>query len=170
MTEYGMGGLIKDPREAVSWYRKAAAQGEARAQSSLGWAYRHGLGVKEDLEKAVEWWRKAAVQGLARAQFNLGSMIQFGLGGTKQNDREAAGWHLKAAAQGEVRAQASLVGMNLVSAYVWACITAESGLAQAKEQKAQLAKIMAPYQITMGEAKAKEMIKKNPMLIVKPQP
>jgi TPR repeat protein len=52
----------------VEWYRKAAAQGHATAQSNLGACYDQGEGVRKDADKAVEWLRKAADQGDAQAQ------------------------------------------------------------------------------------------------------
>jgi len=85
-----------------------AEKGNAEAQASLGWAYRYGLGVKEDHNKAVEWWRKAAVQGNSHGQFNLGSMTEYGMGGLKKDHKEAVRWYRKAAAQGEPRAKAAL--------------------------------------------------------------
>ena len=58
--------------KAVKWYRKAAEQGNALAQSSLGIFYSTGRGVPQDDAEAVGWWRKAAEQGDAKAQYNLG--------------------------------------------------------------------------------------------------
>ena len=48
--------------------RKAAEQGDADAQSSLGYMYRKGQGVTQDDAEAVNWTRKAADQGNAEAQ------------------------------------------------------------------------------------------------------
>ncbi|WP_032501022.1 tetratricopeptide repeat protein, partial [Vibrio tasmaniensis] len=67
-------GVSQDYEEAVSWYRKAAEQGYARAQTNLGWMYDEGRGVSQDYEESVSWYRKAAEQGYARAQTNLGWM------------------------------------------------------------------------------------------------
>jgi hypothetical protein len=53
----------QDEREAVRWYRKAADQGVAAAQSFLGFCYVTGTGVEKDRRKAVRWYRKAANQG-----------------------------------------------------------------------------------------------------------
>ena len=38
-------GVPKDAVQAVAWYRKAAEQGHADAQSNLGWLYATGEGV-----------------------------------------------------------------------------------------------------------------------------
>ena len=52
-----------DYAEAVKWYRKAAEQGHARAQYSLGFMYYNGRGVPQDYAEAMKWYRKAADQG-----------------------------------------------------------------------------------------------------------
>ena len=65
-------GVRQDDAQAVQWYRKAAEQGDAKAQSNLGLMYYNGQGVRQDYIQAVQWYRKAAEQGLADAQYNLG--------------------------------------------------------------------------------------------------
>ena len=44
---------------------KLANNGDAKAQSDLGWMYETGNGVSQDYIKAVEWYLKAARQGEA---------------------------------------------------------------------------------------------------------
>jgi uncharacterized protein len=65
---------------AVTWFRKAADQNAAGAQSNLGSMYARGLGVPRDHAEAVKWYRRAADQGNASAQFNLGTKYADGLG------------------------------------------------------------------------------------------
>ena len=55
----------------MKWYRKAAEQGYANAQCSLGVCYASGQGVEQDDKEAVKLYRKAAEQGNASAQSNL---------------------------------------------------------------------------------------------------
>ncbi|MBQ9561130.1 MAG: sel1 repeat family protein [Prevotella sp.] len=50
------------------WWRKAAEQGYAYAQFSLGVCYDDGTGVTKDKSQAVYWYRKASDQGLAKAK------------------------------------------------------------------------------------------------------
>jgi len=64
-------GVSKDYAKAIDWYRKAAAQGFAEAQNSLGAFYRNGLVVSKDLKQAIEWYQKAADQGFELAKTNL---------------------------------------------------------------------------------------------------
>src|SRR5712691_4582172 len=43
--------------------RAKAENGLASAQNTLGWMYREGLGVRQDLSQALKWYRKAAGEG-----------------------------------------------------------------------------------------------------------
>ena len=56
-------GVTQDYNEAVKWYRKAAEQGNARAQRALGIMYRYGYGVAKDFVLAHMWYNLAAAQG-----------------------------------------------------------------------------------------------------------
>ena len=64
----------------MKWYRLAAEQGYAMAQSDLGQMYRKGQGVPQDYAEAGKWYRLAAEQGYASAQFTLGRLYQIGKG------------------------------------------------------------------------------------------
>ena len=59
---YNGDGVRKDLAEAAKWFRKAAEQGFAPAQSDLGRSYHNGEGVPQDFAEAVKWYRKAADQ------------------------------------------------------------------------------------------------------------
>ena len=50
---------------ALKWYRMAAEQGDADAQTDLGIMYDNGFGVPQDYAEALKWYRKAAEQGYA---------------------------------------------------------------------------------------------------------
>ena len=76
----GRAAGVPHAAEAVAWYRRAAEQGDARAQYNLGGMYREGRGVPQDAAGAVAWYRRAAEQGHARAQYNLGGMYAAGRG------------------------------------------------------------------------------------------
>jgi TPR repeat protein len=91
----------------VSWFRKAADQGDADAQNSLGVMYEEGQGVPQDYAAAASWFRKAADQGDAAAQNNLGVMYANGHG-VPRDYAAAAGWWRKAADQGDASAQVRL--------------------------------------------------------------
>jgi TPR repeat protein len=123
--------------EAMAWYRKAAEQGNAKAQLALGicyWSAGIFLGTddKPDLTnknkiEAVKWYRKAAEQGNAKAQLALGDCYQNGDGvsnvvtsfeqamsqqwngdGVSKDMVEAVKWYSKAAEQGSIEAEWNL--------------------------------------------------------------
>ena len=94
----------------ISNLTKAAEQGHAEAQYSLGVAYSKGIGVAKDYEQAVYWFLKAAEQGFASAQYNLGFVHAEGRGVAKDY-KQAVYWYLKAAEQGDADAQHNLALM-----------------------------------------------------------
>ena len=59
---------------AARWYKKAAAQGNSRAQINLGYLYEKGLGVDKDLVIALNWYRKAS--GLEDEDIAFASTIE----------------------------------------------------------------------------------------------
>ena len=68
--------MSQSHKDAAVWYRKAADQGHAEAQGSLGNIYDQGRRVPQGhKEAAVRYW-KAADQGQANAQFNLVLMYE----------------------------------------------------------------------------------------------
>jgi TPR repeat protein len=60
-------GLLQDYAEAIKWYRLAAEQGDAGAQSNLGAMYANDEGVPQDRTKAARLFQLAADQGNATA-------------------------------------------------------------------------------------------------------
>lgn len=65
--EMGIGAAV-DLAAACTWYRRAAAQGHARAQYSLGLACSFGApGVPWDLAEACKWLTLAKRNGLVEA-------------------------------------------------------------------------------------------------------
>jgi formylglycine-generating enzyme required for sulfatase activity len=81
--------------------RQAAENGDASAQTWLGWYYEHGQGGPPSFAEAVKWYRMAAEQGEAHAQNNLGTMYEAGVA---QDRVEAYFWYHLAAAQGNADA------------------------------------------------------------------
>ena len=58
----------------MQWYTKAAEQGLASAQASLGLMYHMGRGVEKSEVEAVVWYVKASAQGFVPATRALESM------------------------------------------------------------------------------------------------
>ncbi len=135
-----------DRAEAVRWYRKAAEQGNARAQLNLrqiaafGFMYEREPDKPADGKDPVKRCREAAEQGNASAQFNLGQMYEWG-NGTPADLAEAVKWYRKAAEQGGAAAQFKLgscycdgqgVKQNTAAAVRWWSAAAEQGEAAAQ--------------------------------------
>ncbi|MDZ7737401.1 MAG: tetratricopeptide repeat protein [Gammaproteobacteria bacterium] len=55
----------------MTWYRRAAEQGEPQSQYNLGVLLSEGRGAPRDDGAAAEWFRRAAEQGDPNAQFAL---------------------------------------------------------------------------------------------------
>ena len=56
-------GVPQDDVQAVKWYRLAADQGDADAQSNLGLMYANGRGVPQDHVQAHKWFDLAGAGG-----------------------------------------------------------------------------------------------------------
>jgi TPR repeat protein len=57
-------GVIKDPAEAIRWFRKAADLGDSFAAYSIGAHYLFSVGgVPQDESKGRDWMKKAAAMG-----------------------------------------------------------------------------------------------------------
>ena len=98
---------IKISAENLQILQTKAAQGDERAQETLGWIYANGLGLPEDYTKAKQWYEKAATQGNATAQVALGLLYSQGQGVPKDYTK-ALHWFEKAAAQNDAQAQFAL--------------------------------------------------------------
>jgi uncharacterized protein len=96
---------------AVRLWRSLADQGNAVAQSRLGFMYQVGQGVPQDDAAAASWYRKAADQGNASGQVHLGLFYDEGRGGLHKDDREATRLYKLAADQGNASGQNNL-GVN----------------------------------------------------------
>jgi TPR repeat protein len=92
---------------ALQLLRKAADQGYAPAQGSIGSMYLDAKGVPKDEREAFVWHSKAAQQGFAGSQMSLGFMYEKGIG-VRQNHATALSWYRKAADQGVPPAQDSV--------------------------------------------------------------
>ena len=91
-------GAKQDYAEALTWFRKAAAQHQMDAENDLGYMYLNGLGVPTDYDEGVKWLRLAAEKGQAAAQSNLGWCYQYGKG-VARDDVVAYIWYNLSAAK-----------------------------------------------------------------------
>ena len=70
-------GVPEDDAEVVRWYRLAAEQGDALAQTNLGFMYGNGDGAPRDLVFAYMWFNLSAAQGNETAQSNEERIEQY---------------------------------------------------------------------------------------------
>lgn len=97
--------------EAIAYYRKAAAQGDAEGEFGLGSMYAAGEGVKRDPVEARKWMARAAEKGHATAINAVAeAYIKGGLGidETQRNSAEALRWVRRAADSGHIPAMEQL--------------------------------------------------------------
>ena len=104
----GAGRGVPQNDAEVLWYRLAAEQGYAPAQTSLGYMYQHGRGVTQDDAEAVRWYWLAAEQGDADAQNNLGALCATGRG-VQRDVVTAFAWFSVAALQGHAAAETNML-------------------------------------------------------------
>ena len=64
----GYGGASKDKSQALSWFRKAAENGDHAAQFNLGVMYANGDGVEKNEAESKRWYQKAAAGGDEKAK------------------------------------------------------------------------------------------------------
>jgi TPR repeat protein len=122
-------GVPQNYSAALQWYRLAAAQGNADAQSNLGVKYASGQGVARDDVTALNWYRLAAAQGNADAQSNLSLMYSKGQG----------------------------VQQDYVHAYMWSNLAAAAaGNADAVKNRDRVATLMTPPQIAQAQKMARD--------------
>jgi TPR repeat protein len=101
----------RDYKTALELWQPLATQGNAEAQTKIGFLYLDGFGVRQDKAKAMKWFKKAAEQGNKDAQWRLGWIYEQGEGVTIDYP-EALRWLRAAADQGDERAQADIGEMS----------------------------------------------------------
>ncbi|MEY3201087.1 MAG: hypothetical protein RIR70_637 [Pseudomonadota bacterium] len=150
-------GVPKDSKKYFFWNRKAAENGSAPAQHSLGLSYTNGdkdYGIEKDYQKAYQWNLKAADQGYAPAQDSVGLMHRAGWG-VPQDYKKALFWYRKAADQGYASGQSSLglmyregwgVPKNDQEAYFWYRKAAGQGDKYAQSSLGSLLNDLGNYQ------------------------
>lgn len=94
--------------------RAMKGDGDRLAEFYLGYMYKHGKGVAQDLEKAEEWYRKAAERGFLPAQNDFGVMLVRLEVESGVLESKAIEWLQKAAEQGYPAAQYNLALVNIL--------------------------------------------------------
>ena len=137
----GLDHIAINEAEAVKWFQKAAAQGNALGYWGLGYCFVLGKGgLPKDAAKALEYAQKSVQLGFPDGQRLMGFMYDKGHG-VPQNDIEACRWYRLAAGQGDARAQHNLGNMyaeghgvpqNDIEACRWYRLAADQGDARAQ--------------------------------------
>jgi TPR repeat protein len=110
----------KDLKQAAEWYKRAADQGNVRAELHLAALYRDGgKGFPRDMAQAAGWYAKAAEQGEVTAQAAIGVLYSIGQG-VPRNDVEAYYWlglaaSVKGANQQQYAANRQIVGARITT-------------------------------------------------------
>ncbi|KAI8350157.1 hypothetical protein BD560DRAFT_314078, partial [Blakeslea trispora] len=144
----GFLGQPKNPREGISWLRRAAQKADAdhpHALHELGLAFeKEGIpSILPDLNYARELFTQAAQYGFAPSQFKLGLAYENGFLNCPVDPRRSIAWYSKAAQQGDIEAEFALSGWYLTGAegilrqsdkeaYLWARRAADKGNAKAE--------------------------------------
>ena len=83
---YGYGPCLEDNKQAVEWYEKAIANGNALAMLRLGEYYLYDYDKLNESEKAFTYFKQAAEQEF----YNEGMGICYEMGiGVEENETEA---------------------------------------------------------------------------------
>ncbi|KAE8159345.1 hypothetical protein BDV40DRAFT_314681 [Aspergillus tamarii] len=145
----GLLGQTKNPREGISWLKRAAERADAEnphALHELALMYANAGPndiVIRDEAYASQLFHQAAELGYKFSQFQLATAYEYGLMGCPVDPRQSIFWYTHAAAQGEHQSELALSGWYLTGAegilqqsdteaYLWARKAATSCLAKAE--------------------------------------
>jgi TPR repeat protein len=92
-----------DPRAALGWFTRAAAQHHAMALNMVGRCYDLGWGTAPDKSRAAQCYRVAAERGLDWAMYNYATLLALG-DGVDEDKTAALAWLERAAALGNAKA------------------------------------------------------------------
>jgi TPR repeat protein len=138
----------KNPREAITWLKRAAEQADEENPHAL-----HELGilheqpnstiVQYDPGYAKTLFTQAAQLGYTPSQYKLGQCYEYGSLNCPVDPRRSIAWYTKAAEKGDAEAELALSGWYLTGiegvlkqsdseAYLWARRAANKGLSKAE--------------------------------------
>jgi hypothetical protein len=96
-------GVPSDPRAALGWFKRAAAQHHVMALNMVGRCYDLGWGTPVMKHRAAKCFRLAAEQGLDWAMYNYATLLALG-DGVAEDKVAALDWLEKAARLGNAKA------------------------------------------------------------------
>ena len=134
---YFMGTQVpRDYATALLWLQKAIDGGSSNAMSNLATMYLLGTGVPRDPVNAFQWFGRSAARGNVQSMYTAAVMADEGLG-TPRDAALARTLYREAAESGFAAAMVRLSEdyaasggtQDLVEAYAWLVLAAQSGLA-----------------------------------------
>lgn len=175
-------GVKQDTKEALAWFRKAAAQENGPAYNSIGNYYRSGTGVTADPKQAFGWYQKGAQAKDSQAMLNLGNCYFYGMG-VEKDEKTAVKWWKDAADSGNIYAISQMgdcyyygIGMekDLTKAVEYLTQAADHNIANAQyrlgllyysgngvEQDITYAELLMRKARDSGMKEAKDFLEKN---------
>ena len=87
MGIYALSKREEEKQQAVSYFEKAAQNGDSTGICNLAWCYENGYGVEEDIKKAIWLMEQSVELGNLVAACNLGYSYEVGKGVTKNIER-----------------------------------------------------------------------------------
>lgn len=153
--------------EAIEYWKKAAAAGDAGSAYRLSEEYFDAKVVKRDLKMAFKYLQQAAAANDARALTELASLYDYGTG-VKMDRKKAADLYLKAARMGMPAAMFNIasmletgesVAMDKVEAYKYYLLSRDMGFGPfANKALEEMAANMTVEQIAEAENRANNFI------------
>jgi len=138
----------KNPREAITWLKRAAEQADEdnpHALHELGLLHEqpNSILVPYDPGYAKALFTQAAQLGYTQSHYKLGQCYEFGALNCPVDPRRSIAWYTKAAEKGDAEAELALSGWYLTGsegvlkqsdseAYLWARRAANKGLSKAE--------------------------------------
>lgn len=104
-------GTKQDDIQAITWYERAAQNGNDYARARLGIMHYEGIGVPKSVDKALPLIQQAASAGVPNAEYYLGIMYENG-DGVKASKQEAQKWYELAVKHGSYRAKDRLQALE----------------------------------------------------------
>ncbi|MCF6221599.1 MAG: sel1 repeat family protein [Robiginitomaculum sp.] len=158
------------PTEAIIWYEKAAANGDAEAAYFAAIMYAENYEIKPDAGKVAKLLQQAANAGLPAAQADFGLVVYQG-NGIERSEKDAANWFKKSAENGDPEgrflyaftlAKGEGVPQSYEDAYYWLLRAEEAGattsIAEYDQSRAELKKRLeaniAPAVLSKAKARA----------------
>ena len=94
---------VQNLKEALRWYREAAAQNYAPAMAHLARLFATGKGVLQDYAEAAQWYRTAMATDGQTGRYELGLLYEQGLGVTAAREQAMELYYAEALGNADAR-------------------------------------------------------------------